>query len=182
MNNEQQNTYKKAYVTAQADYLDRLAQHCDYALTLQTNLPTYAISNATMEKRLDATRSSLNQFRLRLNRLLTGNGWLRNDKYVPVFIAAIEGTQNTYDKKRTLHIHVALGNLPLAATHDLFGDGIRQLWAATAVGTTDIKLDKLTKGTEQRWNEYIGKEAHKGNFEVIDYSNTQAPKHILATI
>jgi hypothetical protein len=56
------------------------------------------------------------------------------------------------------------------------------LWAATAVGTTDIKLDKLTKGTEQRWNEYIGKEAHKGNWEVIDYSNTQAPKHILATI
>jgi hypothetical protein len=37
MNNEQQNTYKKAYVTAQADYLDRLAQHCDYALTLQTH-------------------------------------------------------------------------------------------------------------------------------------------------
>ena len=182
MNNEQQNTNKKAYLAAQADYLDKLAQHCDYALTLQTNLPTYAISNATMEQRLDATRSSLNQFRLRLNRLLTGNGWLRNDKYVPVFVAAIEGTQNTYDKNRTLHIHVALGNLPLAATHDLLEDGIRQLWAATAVGTTDIKLDKLTKGTEQRWNEYIGKEAHKGNLEVIDYSNTQAPKHILATI
>jgi hypothetical protein len=135
-----------------------------------------------MEKRLDATRSSLNQFRLRLNRLLTGNGWLRNDKYVTVFIAAIEGTQNTYDKNRTLHIHVALGNLPLAATNDLLEDGISQLWAATAVGTTDIKLDKLTKGTEQRWNEYISKEAHKGNLEVIDYSNTQAPKHILARI
>lgn len=182
MNNEQQNTNKKAYVAAQADYLGKLAQHCDYALTLQTNLPKYAISNATKEQRLDATRSSLNQFRLRLNRLLTGNGWLRNDKYVPVFVAAIEGTQNTYDKNRTLHIHIALGNLPLAGTHDLLEDGIRQLWAATAVGTTDIKLDKLIKGTEQRWNEYIGKEAHKGNLEVIDYSNTQAPKHILATI
>ena len=101
---------------------------------------------------------------------------------MPVFVAAIEGTQNTYDKNRTLHIHVALGNLPLAATQDLVEDGIRQLWAATVVGTTDIKLDKLTKGTEQRWNVYIGKEAHKGNLEVIDYSNTQAPKHILAMI
>ena len=127
MNNEQQNTNKRAYVAAQADYLDKLAQHCDYALTLQTNLPTYAISNATMEQRLDATRSSLNQFRLRLNRLLTGNGWLRKDKYVPVFVAAIEGAQNTYDKNRTLHIHIALGNLPLAATHDLLEDGISRL-------------------------------------------------------
>ena len=54
MNNEQQNTHKKAYVAAQTDYLDKLAQHCDYALTLQTNLPTYGISAATMEKRLDA--------------------------------------------------------------------------------------------------------------------------------
>jgi hypothetical protein len=182
MNNEQQNTRKNTYIAAQADYLDKLARRCDYALTLQTNLPTYSICAATMEKRLDATRNNLNLFRLRLNRLLTGNGWLRNDKYVFVFVAAIEGTQNTYDKNRTLHIHIVLGNLPAAATQELLEDGIRQLWAATAVGTTDIKLDKLTKGTEQRWNEYIGKEAHKGNWEVIDYSNTQAPKHILATI
>ena len=98
--------------------------------------------------------------------MLTGNGWLRNEKYVPVFVAAIEGAKNTYDKNRTLHIHIALGNLPAAATQELLEDGIRQLWEATEVGTEDIKLDKLTKGTEQRWNEYIGKEAHKGNWEV----------------
>jgi hypothetical protein len=183
MNNEQQNTHKKAYVAAQTDYLDKLAQHCDYALTLQTNLPTYGISAATMEKRLDATRNCLHKFRMRFNRLLTGNGHRRNNDYLPVFIAAIEGTQNTYDKNRTLHIHIALGNLPAAATQELLEDGIRQIWAATDVGTTDIKLDRLTKGTEQRWNSYIGKEAHyKNNSEVIDYSNTQAPNKILATI
>ena len=90
MNNEQQNTNKKAYAAAQADYLDKLAQHCDYALTLQTNLPTYAISNATMEQRLDATRSSLNQFRLRLNRLLTGNGWLRNANMCPYLLLRLK--------------------------------------------------------------------------------------------
>ena len=105
MNNEQQNTHKKAYVAAQTDYLDKLAQHCDYALTLQTNLPTYGISAATMEKRLDATRNCLHKFRMRFNRLLTGNGHRRNNDFLPIFIAAIEGTQNTYDKNRTLHIH-----------------------------------------------------------------------------
>jgi hypothetical protein len=181
MNNEPNYTQKKAYAAAQNSYLDKLAQHCEYALTLQTNLPTYSISAATMEKRLDATRSSLYKFRMRFNRLLTGNGWQRNKKHVPVFVAAIEGTKNTYDKNRTLHIHIALGNLPTAATQTLLEDGIRQLWAATDVGTTDIKLDKLTIGTEQRWNSYIGKEANNNNWQVIDYSNTQAPKHILAT-
>jgi hypothetical protein len=58
--------------------------------------------------------------------------------------------------------------LPAAAKQEILEDGIRQLWATTAVGTADIKIDKLTKGTEQRWNKYIGKEAHKGNWEVID--------------
>jgi len=183
MNNEQKKTHKKAYVAAQTDYLDKLAQHCDYALTLQTNLPTYGIGAATMEKRLDATRNYLHKFRMRFNRLLTGNGYRRNNDYLPVFIVAIEGTQHTYDKNRTLHIHIALGNLPTAATQELLEDGIRQIWAATDVGTTDIKLDRLTKGTEQSWNSYIGKEAHyKNNSEVIDYSNTQAPNKILTTI
>ena len=96
MNNEQQNTHKKAYVSAQTDYLDKLAQHCDYALTLQTNLPTYGRSPATMEKRLDATRNSLHKFRMRFNRLLTGNGHRRNNDYLPVFIAALRQKQHKY--------------------------------------------------------------------------------------
>ena len=172
-----------AYAAAQHDYLQRVAKHCDYAITLQTSLRTCGIKARTMEDRLYKAQASLRQLRNKLNRLLTGNGHRRNNDYLPVFIAAIEGTQNTYDKNRTLHIHIALGNLPTAATQELLEDGIRQIWAATEVGTTDIKLDRLTKGTEQRWNSYIGKEAHyKNNSEVIDYSNTQAPNKILATI
>ena len=174
---------KAAYIAAQHDYLQRVAKHCDYAITLQTSLRTCGIKAKTMEDRLYKAQGSLRQLRNKLNRLLTGNGHRRNNDYLPVFIAAIEGTQNTYDKNRTLHIHIALGNLPTTATQELLEDGIRQIWAATEVGTTDIKLDRLTKGTEQRWNSYIGKEAHyKNNSEVIDYSNTQAPNKILATI
>jgi hypothetical protein len=181
MRNEN-NCTTRAYIEAQADYVAKLVQHCDYALTLQTSLRTYGISASTMERRLQSTRNSLHRFRMRLNRLLTGNGWKRNDKYVPVFVAAIEGTQNTYDKHRTLHIHIAIGNLPPSVTHEHLYAGVRQLWMNTEAGTADIKLDKLQRGTEQRWSEYIGKEANRGNWEVIDYSNTQAPKHILNTI
>jgi hypothetical protein len=140
-----------------------------------------------MEDRLYRAQASVRQLRNRLNRLLTGNGYKRNTAYLPVFVVAIEGTTNDYDLNRTLHIHVALGNTGHVAneeTRRLLEDGIRQIWTQTGVGTADVKVDRLTKGTEQRWMDYIGKEAHtgsRGNTGVIDYSNTQIPAHLLNT-
>ena len=176
---------KAAYIAAQHYYLKRIAKHCDYAITLQTSLRTAGIKARTMEDRLYKAQGSLRQLRNQLNRLLTGNGYKRNDRYLPVFVAAIEGTKNDYDLNRTLHIHIALGNTghtATEATRRLLEDGIRQIWAATAVGTADVRVDRLTKGTEHRWMDYIGKEAHTGstgNTGVIDYSNTQIPAHLL---
>jgi hypothetical protein len=173
---------QQTYIAAQFDYLDRLSKHFDYAITLQTNLSTYGINAATMERHLDATRSSLHKFRMRLNRLLTGNGFRRKNDYLPLFVPTIEGSVNTYDKHRTLHIHAALGNLPATATAEILDDGVRQLWSNTSVGTPDIKLVPTTAGTEHRWSRYCTKEAIKGNWEVVDYSNTQVPDRILSQL
>ena len=176
--------HKAAYIAAQHDYLQRVAAHCDYAITLQTSLRTAGIKARTMEDRLYKAQGSLRQLRNKLNRLLTGNGYKRNEKYLPVFIAAIEGTTNNHSLNRTLHIHIALGNTGHEATEQtrsLLEDGIRQIWQATQVGTNDVRVDRLAKGTETRWMSYIGKEASKGNTGVIDYSNTQIPNHLLKT-
>ena len=176
---------KAAYIAAQHDYLQRVAQHCDYAITLQTSLRTCGIKAKTMEDRLYKAQASVRKLRNRLNRLLTGNGYKRNAAYLPVFVAAIEGTTNDYDLNRTLHIHIALGNTGFEANEDtrrLLEAGIRQIWTATEVGTADVRVDRLTEGTEQRWMDYIGKESHTGrtgNTGVIDYSNTQIPAHLL---
>ena len=179
---------KAAYIAAQHDYLQRVAKHCDYAITLQTSLRTCGIKAKTMEDRLYKAQASVRQLRNRLNRLLTGNGYKRNAAYLPVFVAAIEGTTNDYDLNRTLHIHVALGNTGHTATEEtrrLLEDGIRQIWTQTEVGTADVRVDRLIKGTEKRWMDYIGKEAYvsktgsTGNTGVIDYSNTQIPAHLL---
>jgi hypothetical protein len=179
---------KAAYIAAQHDYLQRVAKHCDYAITLQTSLRTCGIKARTMEDRLYKAQASVRQLRNRLNRLLTGNGYKRNAAYLPLFVAAIEGTTNDYDLNRTLHIHIALGNTGHTANEDtrrLLEDGIRQIWTQTEVGTADVRVDRLTEGTEQRWMDYIGKEAYvsktgsTGNIGVIDYSNTQIPAHLL---
>jgi len=171
-----------AYAEAQTDYLNKFSSHCDYAITLQTTLHTYGTTQRTMEQRQYQLQANLRILRNKLNRLLTGNGYKRNEKYLPLFIAAIEGTTNNHSLNRTLHIHIALGNTGHKATEQtrsLLEDGIRQIWQATLIGTKDVRVDRLEKGTESRWMSYIGKEAGKGNTGVIDYSNTQIPNHLL---
>ncbi len=176
---------KAAYIAAMHDYLQREAQHCDYAKTLQTTLRTCGIKARTMEDRLYWAQASVRQLRNKLNRLLTGNGYKCNNRYLPVFVAAIAGTTNDYDLNRTLHIHVALGNTGHTGTEEtrrLLEDGIRQIWTQTEVVPADVRVDRATKGTEHRWMDSIGKEAHigsSGNTGVIDYSNTQIPAHVL---
>jgi hypothetical protein len=176
---------KSAYLAAQSTYLQQIAAHCDYGITLQTRVYTCGANMQAMQYKLEAVEKGLYVFRHKLNRLLTGNGSVRKNNYLPVFVAAIEGTMNNYDLNRTLHIHAALGNTGHRAnedTRELLEDGIRQIWEAIDIGTDDVKVDLLTIGTEARWIEYICKEASKGNIEVINYKNTQAPSYILNKI
>lgn len=174
---------KQAYIQAQADLLEGLANNCDYAITLQTNLRTYAVADSTRRDRLQATEKALTRFRLKMNRLLTGNGWQRKQEYVPLFVAAIEGVG---DKDKTLHIHAALGNVGHTATEEtrkLLEEGFRQIWVGTDIWTeqdglevasSDVKVELIRRETAKNWLCYIGKEAQsKGNWEVIDWTNAQ---------
>jgi hypothetical protein len=70
---------------------------------------------------------------MRLNRLLTGNGWRRNAAYTPHFISSIEGVG---ERDKTLHIHASVGNVghkATEATRELLEEGVRQIWLATNV-------------------------------------------------
>lgn len=180
---------RQQYTEAERVWLAGLAEHCDYAITLQTNLRTYAVSPSTREARMQATREALRRFRIRLYRLLTGNGWTRNADYVPIFVASIEGLN---DKDKTLHIHAAVGNIGHVATEEtreLVEDACRQIWLKTDVcipavpnlltstllqvakDDVVVRLMRDDAGlTKQRWMGYMGKEAAKGNWSVMDWT------------
>jgi hypothetical protein len=184
-------TQQQQYTAAEQVWLAELAEGCDYAVTLQTNLRTYAVSHSTRQARLQATQEALRRFRLRLNRLLTGNGWKRNKAYEPVFVASIEGVGS---KDKSLHIHAAVGNVGHTATENtrqLVEEGCRQIWLSIdvcvptipnlitspllSVAKDDVvvKLMRDHTGTgcsKQRWMGYIGKEAQRGNWSVMDWS------------
>ena len=191
-------TQQQQYTAAQKAWLERLAREhqWDYAITLHTNLRTYAVAKSTLEQRIELTQRATQRFRQMLNRLLTGNGWRRKPAYTPHFLSSIEGIG---DKDKTLHIHASIGNVghrATEATRQLLEEGIRQLWLKTnvyapvtpnlstsptkpiAVDDVDVKLivDEETRGiSTERWIGYTGKEAEtKGRWSVVDWTNAQA--------
>ena len=161
------NTFKtkaeeNAYTEAQEEYVRSIAEHCQYAITLQTNLKTYGRARRTIEYDYDELLGCVGYLRQRLNRLLTGNGFRRNESYKPIFIAAIEGTQNDYDRYKTLHVHIALGNTGFPNTETtkrLIEDGVRTIWTSTKVGVDDVRLIEMDKTGRQGWGGYQNKEA-----------------------
>ena len=167
---------------AQQGYLADIAQHCSYALTLHTTLKTFGRSQQNLLDDFETTRHCLHQLRVRSNRALTGNGWQRNPRYLPIFVPVIEGTVNTYDRNRTLHIHLAVGNLPERYTEkDLLGI-YRGSWLSTPCAADDVRLVPLWSNEKAGWGHYMTKEERQGRTDSVDYYNTQIPKHILATL
>ena len=166
----------------QQGYSADIARHCSYALTLQTTLKTFGRSQQALLDDFERTRHSLHLLRVRSNRALTGNGWQRNPRYLPIFVPVIEGTVNTYDRNRTLHIHLSVGNLPERYTEkDLLGI-YRGCWLSTPYAADDVVMVPLWSGAEDGWGNYLTKEKRQGRTDTVDFYNTQIPKHILATL
>lgn len=167
-------------IQAQQAYIVELTKRCTHGLTLQTKLYTCNSSQKSMEMKITVAKQAMRSFIPRLNRLLTGNGYRQNPAFVPVIITALEGTLNTYDRNKTLHFHLALGNFDeKRLTPDMLEKLIGQ-WEGTGIGTDDIKLHTLRPTTGAGWGGYIDKEAWKGNPDCIDLDNTQLPVHLLA--
>ena len=101
---------KREITSAHDEFLGSLTQQCTLSMTLQTNLKTYNISKRLMERHMEVAHQAMRSFKPKLNRLLTGNGYRRNQELLPILIFALEGTTNTYDHNRSLHFHIAAGN------------------------------------------------------------------------
>lgn len=178
MNQQLTKTQQNDYAEAQRAFLMQYADSCDYAITLQTTLSTYALSDRQMEQKVRTLQVDLRKFRNRLNRVLTGNGYRRKPSLCPIFIPAIEGRADSYSSNKTLHVHIALGNPGHTATEEtrlLLEDAVRQIWLDAETGTKDIRVDLMRSGSKSRWIDYLTKETERQAFDVIDYESTQLP-------
>jgi hypothetical protein len=167
----------KQLQSASKDYLYLYAPHCTHALTLQMKLPTLNASKARMSILLERARRTVRQFNRRIAVAANGNGATRKPNlYHPLIITTIEGTLNTYDRNRTLHAHIALGNILTAhsniKTEYQLETIIRNEWLATADGVDDIDIQQMTS---ERWITYLTKEFENGNRECVDWQNCHIP-------
>lgn len=173
---------KSSLIQAQNDFLRTYAEKCSLALTLQTSLKTYNLGEKRMGEMAREAEIGMLKFIPRLNQLLTGNSYRRYEAKLPIIISSLEGTFNNYDRNRTLHFHLAVGNFENERVdRGNFKEALTAKWLATGIGTNDVDIRVLTKGTEARWIEYIGKEAWKGNMDCINYATTQIPTKLLGS-
>jgi len=158
-------------------FLNRYAPYCTHALTLQMSLPTLNASEAKIDRLLEQASRTTRQFIKRFAYKAYGNGAKRKPNfYHPLIITAIEGTTNTYDRNRTLHAHIALGNI-LTTNSNIQNEAqlrqtINDTWLATQHGNKDIDIKTMNSNG---WITYITKEMNNGNMECVSWENTHIP-------
>lgn len=168
---------KRTAAQAQQHWIAGIAQHCTHQLTLHTNLSTHNKSAGAVERMTTQAHTALDYFIPRFNRAVTGNGWRRKPAYKPIIIPSLEGTLNTYDRNRTLHWHILIGNLPAVCTTDILRNAAQTIWLKHEHASTNINCSELWDATG--YSNYIHKEARRGNYDCVATQLLQAPQHII---
>ena len=167
--------YNIQLINATKQFLSKNADKCTHALTLQTHLSTYNVSSAKLQLLTQLASRNLRYFISRLAYKAYGNGAKRNKKHIlhPIVIPTIEYGLNKNSREKTLHIHIALGNILTAQskikTEQQLIELIKECWLATEIGVADIDIKNLHS---ERWLDYITKELYDGNIECVDWTNT----------
>jgi len=78
--------------------------------------------------------------------------------YKPLAFVTIEGAKETTDRSQTIHVNIALGNLPKALTTEDIETLFRHVWHEKAKQKDDVWVEKYN---ENDWNGYIVKEGQR---------------------
>jgi hypothetical protein len=177
----EQISLQRRAILGETQFLAQIAEQSQFAATLQTHFRTRNIGARRMEQYKQQATASLHKLRLRFNRATTGNGWLRKPNLTPIFVPSLEGTLNNYDRHKTLHFHIVIGNLSARYDTELLHSTLRDAWLRTDAGVDDIVVTELDSTRRAGWTSYIGKERERGNKDCIDYYNAQLPPYLCTT-
>jgi hypothetical protein len=108
------------------------------------------------------TRYALNCFYKLLYPNSTNKPVRMPELYKPLTFVTIEGAKETTDRAQTIHINIALGNIPKALTTEDIDTLFRHVWHDKAQQKDDIKvIDYFRHKEEARWVGYMLKEAQQ---------------------
>ena len=139
------------------------AKHITHVIVAHTTLRPYnATSEQQLENMLIETRKScayaLNCFYKLLYPNATNKPFRQADKYKPLTIVTTEGARWTADRAQTIHVNIALGNLPSVLSTEEIETLFRHTWHDKAKQGTNIKVENYY---EKNWVGYSLKEAQQ---------------------
>ena len=155
------------------DMFDSYKQHVSHVIVAHTyHRPYVANTNVGRFKQVRAdsylkqklvetskdTRYALNCFNKLLYPNATNKVVRMPDLYRPLSFVTIEGATETTDRAQTIHVNIALGNLPKALTTEDIETLFRHVWHEKAKQKDDIKVMDYD---ERDWVGYSLKEAQQ---------------------
>ena len=162
-----------------ASYCDHLHDHdhlIQYAVTLQTNLIP-AETPRQLEWQFGVLKENFRHFCNRLNQDVYGNGHKRKpDQFSLLILPVIQGALFSPYGARTLHYHLALGNVPAELDFKTLSTLIRRNWKTVRVARDDTD----TRPADPGWQTYITREVEQGHIASIDYDNWHVPHEVLS--
>lgn len=130
-----------------------------------------------IDRMVEAARKQVHYFRRCFNQFLySAKSHRKPELYTPLMLTTMEGANGNALQDRTIHFHFSLGNIPGALTTDELRQVFRHCWVEKA-GLSERGLwlrDRHDHGI-QGWNNYITKEAERGNMGTWDFENSQIP-------
>ena len=155
------------------DMFDIYKQHVSHVIVAHTyHRPYVANTNVGRFKHVRAdsylkqklvetskdTRYALNCFNKLLYPNATNKVVRMPDLYKPLAFVTIEGATETTDRAQTIHVNIALGNLPKALTTEEIETLFRHVWHEKAKQKDDVKVMAYD---ERDWVGYTLKEAQQ---------------------
>lgn len=152
---------------------DRYKQHVSHVIVAHTfHRPYVASTNVGRFKHVRAdsylkqklletskdTRYALNCFNKLLYPNATNKVIRKPDLFKPLAFVTIEGAKETTDRAQTIHVNIALGNLPKALTTEDIETLFRHVWHEKAKQKDDVWVEKYN---ENDWNGYMVKEGQR---------------------
>jgi hypothetical protein len=137
-----------------AKHFKHYEKHITHYAVLHTKLRANGCSSKKIEHMLEEVRNSL---RLALNiferQIYEGKTNLPRRKpflYKTLRFVTVEGATDSYDKEKTIHINLMLGNLPehITTTHVLIY--LHQAWTIQCKQGSDIFVEKLEDNSEDK--------------------------------
>lgn len=140
--------------------------HRPYVACIDINKYKNINSEKWLQSKLNQTskdlRHALNCFNQRLYPNAS-NKCKRNPlKYRPLTFVTIEGAKATIDRQQTIHVNIAIGNLPTALNADEVESLFRHVWHEKAQQSKDVKAIEYFKAKRGKgWLGYSVKEAQQ---------------------